>query len=210
MKLSIKRAIYFSVIGLVLSMSSTALAEQDAKSALQAKLMQLKSYIANFEQTVTDANGEVLQQAKGQIIVQQPQRLRWEVLPPDEGVLIADGKTLWHVDPFVEQVIALDQSQAVNDHPIMLLAEPNSALWRDYKVSYADGTYSVTPIKQPQSVKQFQLMFNKADVLTGIEILDQQDQRNQLQFRQIQSNAHIAKGVFEFSVPEGFELDDQR
>lgn len=210
MRLSINRAINVGIASLLFCVSSVVSAEQDAKSALQAKLAQLKSFVANFEQTVTDVNGELLQQAKGQIIVQQPQRLRWEVLPPNEGLLIADGKTLWHVDPFVEQVIAIDQKKAVSDHPIMLLAEPNSELWQDYNVSFINGAYVVKPMKQPQSVKQFNLLFNDADVLSGIEILDQQDQRNHLQFSQAQPNARIKKGLFDFTVPEGFELDDQR
>ena len=178
--------------------------------SLQQKLVALQSFTADFEQTVVDGTGELLQEAKGHIKLQQPQKLYWEVLPPNEGTLVADGQTLWHIDPFVEQVIALDQGNAVQDHPIMLLAEPNSSRWDEYQVKLDQGIYYVEPVSQQQSIKQLRLTFGDQNLLQEIEFLDQQDQRNALKFNNIKQNASIPKEIFQFSVPEGFELDDQR
>lgn len=188
----------------------SAVAADGHKASLQTLLNQLKSFSAEFTQEVKDVNGELLQKTQGKIKLQQPQKLYWEVLPPNEGILVADGKTLWHVDPFVEQVVAMDQSNAVQDHPIMLLAEPNSALWSRYEVDFSNGDYVVYPQSQQQSVKQFRLRFNEQGTLSTIQIIDQQDQSNLLEFSQVKANARIPKSTFEFTLPEGFDLDDQR
>lgn len=204
-------------IGVVLSWVVIVLSPQHAfantatpMQALQHKLVALQSFTADFEQRVVDGEGELLQEAKGHIKLQQPQKLYWEVLPPNEGTLVADGQTLWHVDPFVEQVIALNQGNAVQDHPIMLLAEPNSSRWNEYQVKFEEGIYYVEPVSQQQSIKQLRLTFGERNLLREIEFLDQQDQRNALKFNNIKHNDPIPKETFQFSVPEGFELDDQR
>ena len=191
--------------------SFSAIAQDDKhKPELRAMLSQLKSFSAGFVQEVKDINGELLQRAEGKITLQQPQRLHWEVLPPNEGLLIADGETLWHVDPFVEQVIAVDQKSAVQDHPIMLLAEPDSQRWDDYSVSFEDDSYVIYPLSKQQSVKQFNLHFDKYKMLSHIKIIDQQEQTNWLYFSNAQSNIAIPSDTFTFALPEGFDLDDQR
>ncbi|UAA37304.1 outer membrane lipoprotein chaperone LolA [Paraneptunicella aestuarii] len=177
---------------------------------LKHLLSQLHTYSAHFEQKVMDANNELLQEAKGIINLQQPQKLYWEVLPPNEATLIADGKTLWHIDPFVEQVIALDQQHSVKDHPIMLLAQPNSDIWDGYQVAKVnEGEFMITPKSENQSIKQLVLFFDDG-VLSQLIILDQQEQRNQLIFSDIKQNQEISSQRFTFSMPSGFELDDQR
>lgn len=186
---------------------------QSSAQELKHLLSQLHTYSAHFEQQVMDANNELLQEAKGIINLQQPQKLYWEVLPPNEATLIADGKTLWHIDPFVEQVIALDQQHAVKDHPIMLLAQPNSDIWDGYQVAKVSegegGEFMITPKSDNQSIKQLVLFFDSG-VLAKLTILDQQEQRNQLTFSDIRQNQDISPQRFIFSMPEGFELDDQR
>lgn len=207
-----------SIFLLALGLSNKVLADKVLLSpsqnasmdTLQKKLLGLQSFTADFEQQVVDSAGELLQEAKGHIKLQQPQKLYWEVFPPNEGTLVADGSTLWHVDPFVEQVIAMDQSNAVNEHPIMLLAEPQSALWNDYNVRYKQGAYLIEPHSKQQSIKQLKLVFTQKNQLKEIELLDQQDQTNTLKFNNIKQNLVIPAGVFQFTVPNGFELDDQR
>lgn len=181
-----------------------------AKSELQSRLLALSSYSAHFTQQVFDMSGELLQDAEGRIKLQQPQKLHWELLPPNEGVLIADGKTLWHVDPFVEQVVALDQVKAVTNHPIMLIAEPKSPLWAEYAVSQNNQRFVVTPVSGQGNITKLIISFNSQLELSALEMIDQQAQRNVLTFANIQQNPQIQPAIFQFTLPEGFDLDDQR
>lgn len=187
------------------------------KQHLQAKLRELSSYTADFQQVVMDITGEVLQEANGRIHLQQPQKLHWEVYPPNEAVLIADGNTLWHVDPFVEQVIALDQTASIQAHPMMLLAQPDSPSWQHYAVSAVDNVFTVIPQVTGQAslqdpalgVKKLQLTFSGA-TLNELLIIDEQQQSNLLTFSNVSQNQPIAAEKFQFSLPDGFDLDDQR
>lgn len=185
-------------------------ASTSAKTTLQSRLASLASYSADFTQQVFDMSGELLQDAKGKIKLQQPQKLYWELLPPNEGVLIADGDTLWHIDPFVEQVVALNQSKAVSNHPIMLIAQPKSALWNGYSVNQKGQQFIVSPLNPQGSIKQLAISFNERSQLVSLELTDQQDQRNVLAFSNILQNPVIDSATFQFTMPQGFDLDDQR
>lgn len=203
-KIFIVTALGFSLTGLPVFASENNEAQQ-----LQNKLSAMKSYSANFIQVVTDVNSAVLQEAEGVIKMQQPHKLYWEVHPPNEATLVADGNTLWHLDPYVEQVIAMDQHNAVRNHPIMMLAESEKTNWDEYSVSIKEGAFIVSPKSENQQVKQLILSFKK-NILSTIKVIDQQGQTNHLTFNNIRQNATISERVFQFSVPEGFELDDQR
>lgn len=186
------------------------LRQSGAKAELQSRLQSLSSYVADFKQQVFDMSGELLQDAGGKIHLQQPQKLHWELLPPNEGILIADGETLWHIDPFVEQVVALNQLKAVNNHPIMLIAQPKSTMWADYQVVQNDERFIVSPKQGAGNIQQLIITFNQRMQLAAIELLDQQEQRNVLTFSNIQLNPDIRADLFQFNLPEGFDLDDQR
>ena len=83
----------------------TFAADMDAKQQLKVKLSLLATYQANFTQTVVDIENTLLQQASGRIVLQQPNKLYWELFEPNESVLLADGDNIWNVDPFLEQVV---------------------------------------------------------------------------------------------------------
>lgn len=196
------------IIFLLMIQQHVVFADETADS-LKNTLLKITSYQADFTQVVKDISGEILQEASGKILMQQPQKLYWETFEPNEAILVADGNTLWHLDPFVEQVIAMNQDGSTNNHPIMLIAEPERTNWEEYKVTQTNNGYSVFPISEQQSVRELELTLANG-VITSILIKDQQDQVNELLFSNIKQNDTIEKSIFEFVVPEGFDLDDQR
>lgn len=205
-----KKLISLFAILLSIILTHKALAGDDAKQAIKSKLSALQSFTANFQQTVTDAEGEELQTAEGKIFLTQPQKLYWETLEPNEMQLIADGNTLWHVDPFVEQVIAIDQKHAAQNHPIMLLAQPDSELWSKYIVeAKSNSQYQLTSLDSDSDFVSLTIDFNDHK-LTGLSILDKMEQRNTLVFAEILQNTDIDQQIFVFEMPEGYDLDDQR
>ncbi|MEP1551068.1 MAG: outer membrane lipoprotein chaperone LolA [Paraglaciecola sp.] len=181
----------------------------DVKQELKDKLYNLRTYQANFTQTVTDSEGTVLQQAQGKIAMSQPNKLYWELLEPNESVLLADGETLWNIDSFMEQVVAYDQNLAIENNPLILLTDPYSQKWQDYKVAVADEQFIIEPISANGSIEVLRLFF-KGEQLLGLETRDTQQQTSRLAFSDIQQNQDILQSMFSFSLPMGYELDDQR
>ena len=180
-----------------------------ATSVLKAKLAKLKTYAAQFSQTVTDTQQQVLQTAEGQIFLMQPDKMLWEVSEPNENTLIADGHTLWHIDPFVEQVVAIDQAEAVASNPVMLLTSPDSKVWQDFDISQDGNTFTVVSKVEGSQIVSLLLNFEK-DTLISLTFVDRQQQKSLLVFDEIQQNTEVSENTFTFSLPEGFDLDDQR
>lgn len=177
--------------------------------SLKQKLQMLKTYTATFEQTVIDGQGEIIQQANGQLTLKQPNLMIWQVDEPDENLMVADGNTLWYADPFVEQVTAVDQSSSVANNPVVLLTDPDNQAWDNFNISHQDNGFKVVA-KEPESqVAELFLQFSD-NTLIALHFIDRQQQTSQLVFSEIRQNLPIGDEQFRFSIPDGFELDDQR
>ena len=186
-----------------------AQAQQSDVDMLKTRLQTLHNFSASFTQKVTDANHEVLQEATGVLKLKQPNKLYWELNPPNENILIADGTTLWNIDPFVEQVTAINQDQAVANNPLILLTQPNSAAWEDFTVSHSNNTFRIDAKKADSAVHSLVLVFEN-EQLSSMSMQDSQQQISDLYFDDIQQNNTISDSIFSFSLPQGYDLDDQR
>jgi outer membrane lipoprotein carrier protein len=194
----------------VLLHSTFALAtDMDAKQQLKVKLALLGTYQANFTQTVVDIENTLLQQASGRIVLQQPNKLYWELFEPNESVLLADGDNIWNVDPFLEQVVVNSADIALDNNPLILLTNPQSNKWQEFTVSQSDTQFIITPRELNGGIESLRLVFN-GDLLVELESLDGQQQKSVLSFSEIKQNDPLPKDTFIFVMPDGYELDDQR
>ncbi|GAC18299.1 outer membrane lipoprotein chaperone LolA [Paraglaciecola arctica] len=187
----------------------TFAADMDAKQQLKVKLSLLATYQANFTQTVVDIENTLLQQASGRIVLQQPNKLYWELFEPNESVLLADGDNIWNVDPFLEQVVVNSADVALDNNPLILLTNPDSSKWQEFTVSQSDNQFIITPLELNGGIESLRLVFN-GDLLVELESQDGQQQKSVLSFSDIKQNKPLPANTFIFVMPEGYELDDQR
>jgi outer membrane lipoprotein carrier protein len=203
----LKKLILFSV---VLLNSTFALAtDMDAKQHLKIKLAKLATYEAYFTQTVVDIENTLLQQATGRIVLQQPNKLYWELFEPNESVLLADGENIWNIDPFLEQVVVYSADSALENNPLILLTNPDSSKWQEFEVSQADSQFIITPRELNGGIESLRLVF-KGDSLVELESQDGQQQKSLLLFTEIKQNHALPAETFIFVMPDGYELDNQR
>jgi len=198
--------LFFTVL---LNITFSHATEMDAKQLLKIKLTSLASYQANFTQTVVDIENTLLQQATGRIVLQQPNKLYWELFEPNESVLLADGDNIWNVDPFLEQVVVLLADAALENNPLILLTNPDSSKWQEFDVSQLDSQFIITPRSLNGGIESLRLVF-KGDKLVVLESQDGQQQKSVLSFSEIQQNKTLPTDTFIFVMPDGYELDDQR
>lgn len=97
-----KTLLKMTALTALLSASNFAFA--DAADELQNRLNQVTVLSADFSQTVTSAGGKNVQQGSGKLQIKRPNLFRMDTKSPQETQIIADGKTLWYYDPFVQQV----------------------------------------------------------------------------------------------------------
>lgn len=198
------------LLAAVLFNSGYALAQDmDAKQLLKDKLAALKTFQANFTQTVIDYENTLLQQAKGRIVLQQPNKLYWELFEPNKSVLLTDGENIWNIDPFVEQVSVSSADAALENNPLILLTNPDSSQWQEFTVTQSDKQFVITPKEPNGGIESLRLVFS-GDSLVELESQDGQQQKSLLLFTDIKQNEPLPAATFSFVMPDGYELDDLR
>lgn len=196
---------------------------QQATQALKTHLAELTSYRGKFTQTITDAQGVLLQESHGVMSLQKPNQLRWEVNFPDDSLFVADGEVIYNLDPFVEQVTLMSQAGLVESNPLMLLISDEQSAWDNVLISVAEGndkdklennsegleTYLVSSKSLNSSTQLLTLTF-KSGILQSLKSIDKQGQLSQITFSDIEQNGLIAASAFRVDVPDTYVVDDQR
>ncbi|GAB2684743.1 outer membrane lipoprotein chaperone LolA [Aliiglaciecola aliphaticivorans] len=205
--------LFIGFLMLMLVITGQALANQEnsleASERLKQKLLSLKTFTAAFEQQVTDGQGELVQESSGQMTLKQPNLMIWQVNSPDENLMVADGTTLWYSDPFVEQVTAINQADSVSNNPIVLLTNPSNQQWSEFTITYSDDVYSIIAISPESQISELKLKFEN-NQLSQLSFIDRQQQTSKLTFSDVKQNIKISEEQFIFTIPDGFDLDDQR
>lgn len=196
------------LVALTLFITTTTWATT-AADELKARLEKASNLSADYSQTLTDFSGKILQKGNGILKLKSPNLFRIENNKPQESVLVSDGKTLWFYDPFVEQATASWVKDVINNTPFVLLTNRDTKLWDQYKISQQADTFTLIPLSQESSVKNFNIRIQKNGILKNFSTTEKDGQSNLYILHNI-SNQVIPKKIFEFHLPEGAELDDQR
>lgn len=182
----------------------------EVKSNLINKLNKINYLSGNFVQDVLDEEGNALQQGRGTLAIAKPNQVRWHTQEPDETLIVSDGSTLWFFDPFIEQVSAHTLADAIANTPILLLTNNNKALWDNYDVIQAEPNRFEIITKDPNSqVKSLTLVFDNKS-LSALAIKDSTGQISHIRLLNVNDSQAPDAKSFQFTVPEGVALDDQR
>jgi len=185
-----------------------------AKSELRQKLSLLNTFSSDFSQVVKASDGELIQNATGNLILQKPNMLIWNNLEPEEMTIQSDGNTLWHYDPFIEQVSVYSIDSAIANTPILLLSSTDDNLWQDYQVSkMSELEYVIYNNQLDAQVKSLTLMFDNQSektVLSSFTLIDSTAQASTFTLTNFKEVSMLPPSTFVFSVPEGVDVDDQR
>ena len=106
-----------------------------------------------------------VQQGSGKLQIKRPNLFRMDTKSPQETQIIADGKTLWYYDPFVQQVTAQWVKDAVNNTPFVLLTSNDKSHWNQYSVTQNADTFVLKPKAKNSNIKQFDIRVDANGVL---------------------------------------------
>ncbi|WP_325893345.1 outer membrane lipoprotein chaperone LolA [Grimontia sp. NTOU-MAR1] len=175
---------------------------------LNSRLSKLNSFTANFEQTVTSPEGDVINEGEGSLAMKRPNLFNWETVTPDENYLISDGETLWYYSPFIEQVTAMRLDDATSQTPFVLLTRNNPSDWENYNVKQDGDTFILSP-KEASNLGEFVVSVKPDGKITEFAVVEQDGQQSRFTLDDVK-NVIPKASLFSFTVPEGVELDDQR
>ncbi|MEX1993564.1 MAG: outer membrane lipoprotein chaperone LolA [Steroidobacteraceae bacterium] len=199
--------------GLLLGIvAATAHADPAADAAaarrVQAALGELQSLRAEFRQSVTDAEGRVIERAEGTMLLARPGRFRWDYRVPGQ-LIVSDGTTIWFHDIDLEQVTIRAVTDTMSGTPAMLLAG-TAELQAEFEI--ADGGEDqglawsrLTPRRADGDFRQLRLGFAKG-LLRRMTLLDRLGQTTDLQFDRVERNPRLDERLFSFTPPPGVDV----
>jgi len=214
-----KRLLVLFIVALGLSAGAPAGAQapvsddatQAAHDRLVAYLDATKTLTASFRSVQLDENRDAYAQLSGRVEIKRPGRFRWEYEQPEPELLVANGETLWHYTPDLEQVVVREIGQLSAANPAQLLVG-DVALDDEFDVVGASRLDNmdwgeIKPRKGESDFGSVRLGFVDGS-LSMMEMGDKLDQITQFVFTDVVTNEALADTRFEFSPPPGTEVVD--
>lgn len=167
------------------------------------------TFQAEFEQTVIDPEGKIMEQAQGQFLLARPGKFRWDYETPYPQKIVADGKNIWFYDIDLEQITVKSQQEALAETPATLLS--GELVPEDkYNINNLpsdDGLLWVelTPKEAESNFQAVTLAFD-GNTLKQMIMRDSFDQRTRLTFSQVIENPSFKQDMFKFTPPAGIDV----
>jgi outer membrane lipoprotein carrier protein len=188
-----------------------------AEDAMQDEGAQLVAAFVNdvvtlqgrFEQSLVDANGEVLERTSGTLQIQRPGQFRWTYTEPYEQQLVADGLNIWSYDVDLAQVTVKPQREALANTPALLLGGSENALQQFNN----DGSYveagttwvKLSPKNTDSGFLRVELGF-KRDRLYRMVFFDNLQQTTLVALYDVAVDVPFEPGEFVFDLPDDVDV----
>lgn len=209
-----RRALFLALSGLTL-FSSIPAAEPGVESEAEGKAL-VENFVRNiqtlkgrFEQSLVDADDQVVETSSGTLEIQRPGQFRWVYVEPYEQVLVADGLNMWSYDVDLAQVTVKPQSEILSHTPASLLGGSEDALDQFHYVgSFSDrGTVWIRlrPKDTENGFNKVELGFNDGE-LTRMLFSDNLEQTTLIALFDVSLNEDIDAQRFQFAAPEDVDI----
>lgn len=202
------KILFFSLASLI-SFSVFASGVDQSFDTLLSKLNSIHTLYADFSQkTVLEDNSE-LQSFTGVMAFERPGKFFWRANEPNPQLLVSNGKTIWHYDEDLEQVIVQNFVKQKNEAPLLLILESSDVLKENFKLeNVINGSMkTIFELKAKNSragLVYVLLQFND-DKLSHIAFVDQLSQRTDIILTH-KNKANQSPIVFEFIIPDGVDV----
>ncbi|MEM6999667.1 MAG: outer membrane lipoprotein chaperone LolA [Pseudomonadota bacterium] len=181
----------------------------DAGSEPAAQLLEalerLDGSLANFEQTVLDGYGQVLEVTRGNLVLARP-NVRWDVFEPfPQTIVLADG-LLRIFDPDLEQVTERQVGDDWAQVPLALLSRQRLDISAYFHIEQlAHGTFRLQPLAAEALLEYLVLTF-AATGLAQLRVVDHAGQVTQILFSDVVTGQVIESEVFQLKLPPEVEI----
>lgn len=185
-------------------------AEFDAGRALvEAFMSDVQTLESRFEQSLMDANGDIVEVSSGTLEINRPSQFRWAYDEPFEQSLVADGLNIWSYDVDLAQVTVKPQAEALANTPALLLGGSAAAMDEFiYDGSYEDGGLTwvrMHPVDTDSGFSRLELAFSNR-TLARMVFFDNLEQTTLVSLNNVVVNEAIDPGIFNFKAPDGVDV----
>ncbi len=182
---------------------------------IQKRYETLKSFSADFDQTLTHKESGSTEQRKGSLLFQKPLLIRWQTVKPHEETLVVTGREIWDYLPDEEIAYRYPPSLVQDSRSIIQVLTGQSALTRDFDVKVSgteDGLVRLTlhPHEPaPQMVEATIWIEPESGYIRRAKIIDFYGNANDVRFTRFLPDTRIAPAEFRFTPPAGVEVEDR-
>lgn len=190
-----------------IAFSSLALANENAAENLISIFNKTNTIESKFKQEVSDVSGQVISTSTGTMIIQRPNRFRWNTQTPMQQLAIADGQQVWVYQPDLEQVTISKMSHEIGQTPLAILSGSTASLQQNFTIQQTNPhEFILTARKNAVPFHTVILNFDQQQRLTQMQLKDELGQTTVLYFIDLKLNPSVAKNSFIFVVPKGVDV----
>lgn len=165
---------------------------------------------ANFSQTLYDKSSQTIQESKGSMQFERPEKFRWSYQKPYEQLIVGDGKEVWFFDHDLNQVTIRPFNLAIGSSPAALLAG-SSALEENFvltELGLQDDMEWLEAIpKNKETMFEFiQMAFSPQGTLKLMALRDSLGQTTLLTFSDLEKNPPLSDHLFKFTPPTNADV----
>jgi outer membrane lipoprotein carrier protein len=181
----------------------------DGKAMLEQFLQGLNTLEADFQQILEQPEQAGVLFSSGTFYLKRPGRLRWEYNPPNDQLIVADGKRIWLYDKELEQVSHRSQKAALEGTPAQFLsnAGPLDKHFEIKDLGQEEGLTWVELLPKDKDSQFRSVRLALADnQLMRMEMSDNFGQTTHFMFTNMQRNPKLDDELFEFTPPPAIDL----
>lgn len=197
----------------LLLLSGAAAAGPSAR--LHGLLRDMDTLSADVLQLIVESDGGVLEESEIRMRLRRPDGFRWETLTPFPELIVTDGRTLWHWQPDLEQVVIEDWDSGQSEPAARLLSGRTARLEEEYAVAAGpdDGgrreSFTLSPLAADSPHRLITIGFADGEVEL-IRLDGRNGQRTVWRFSNVRRGAALDGTLFRFEPPAGIEVVDSR
>lgn len=199
-----------SILLLLFSSLIPSWVEATAIGSLKTFIQETRTVRANFSQTLYDKNARTLQESKGTMQFERPEKFRWTYEKPYEQLIVGDGTQVWFYDRDLNQVTIRQFNIAIGSSPAALLA--GSSTIEDNFVLTELGLQNemewleAIPKSKESAFEFIQMGFSPDGTLKIMALRDNFGQTTLLSFSDLDKNPELPADLFKFIPPDNADV----
>lgn len=193
-------------VSFVLACLLPALVHANGVEALQAYYRDVKSLRGEFVQTTRDEAGNAVEESSGELVIQRPDRFRWDYRQPYEQLVVADGRRLWVYDVELEQATVRPLGEALRSGPALLLSGDYASLETAFRIAdEGDGWVRLTPQSDEWDFQSLRIKLEN-NVPRVLIVETGFGQTTELELDELETNPQVNPARFAFQPPAGVDV----
>ncbi|WP_290647733.1 outer membrane lipoprotein chaperone LolA [Aquisalimonas sp.] len=196
------------VLGLLAAALASTPVAADPRAALESYFNDVDTLEGDFEQVVRDEDGRILEESRGTMAIQRPDRFDWLYEEPFEQRIVADGERLWIHDKDLYQVTVRPLQETLGTGPAVLLSGQLAGLEEQFRIEVDEDWIVLTPRDESWEVEGVRLRIADG-VPAEILVRDGLGQENQLILRNVRTNETLNAERFRFEPDDDMDVIEQ-